>query len=70
MPYASIDDLPLSVRSHLPTNAQKIYPGAFNSAWQSDHQQPPEEREFSAHRVAWAAVTRRYHKAGERWVER
>jgi cation transport regulator len=70
MPYASIDDLPLSVRSHLPVHAQEIYLGAYNSAWQSYHQKPPEEREVSAHRVAWAAVKRRYHKAAERWVER
>lgn len=56
MPYASIDDLPLSVRSHLPAHAQEIYLGAYNSAWHSYHQKPPEEREVSAHRVAWAAV--------------
>ncbi len=69
MPYASIDDLPLSVRAHLPEHAQEIYLGAFNSAWHSYRERPREEREITAHRVAWAAVKRRYHKEGDRWVE-
>ena len=34
MPYASNEDLPPSVRNHLPDHAQDIYREAFNSAWQ------------------------------------
>lgn len=29
----------------------------------------PPDREERAHRVAWAAVKRRYRKQGDRWVE-
>ena len=35
MPYASIEDLPDSVRGHLPEHAAEIYRSAFNHAWVS-----------------------------------
>ncbi len=34
MPYERNDDLPESVRDHLPQGAQTIYREAFNSAWE------------------------------------
>jgi cation transport regulator len=67
MPYATIEDLPPSVRRHLPAHAQEIYRSAFNHAWQS-YAAEPDRREEIAHRVAWAAVKRRYRKAGVEWV--
>ena len=66
MPYHRIDDLPDSVRRHLPIWAQVIYLEAFNHAWDEYAERP--DREAVAHRVAWAAVKRRYRKEGERWV--
>jgi cation transport regulator len=60
MPYASNDQLPSSVRSHLPPHAQDIYREAFNHAWTSYAHSGRQEQ--IAHRVAWAAVKRRYHK--------
>ncbi|HTX49679.1 MAG TPA: ChaB family protein [Caulobacteraceae bacterium] len=68
MPYATIDELPDSVRGHLPAHAQEIFRGAFNHAWASYANDPRQEE--IAHRVAWAAVKRRYRKAGEFWIER
>ena len=65
MPYATNDDLPLSVRAHLPPHAQDIYREAFNSAWEHYHRD-----EDTARRVAWSAVKRRYVKVGRDWVER
>ena len=70
MPYPSIDDLPEPVRAHLPPHAQEIYRAAFNAAWQTYADRSPQAREEVAHRVAWAAVKRRYRKAGDSWVER
>jgi len=70
VPYSTIDDLPASVRSHLPPHAQEIYVGAFNGAWDQYGQEGPEEREKSAHRVAWAAVKRKYVKLGDSWIAR
>ena len=71
MPYESRADLPESVRRHLPAHAQDIYKEAvnykeaFNSAWEQYG-----EDESRAHRVAWGAVERKYHKnAAGRWVE-
>lgn len=66
MPYDKLRELPDSVRDNLPTHAQEIYLAAYNSAW--DQYDEPEERrddatrEETAHRVAWAAVKRKYEK--------
>ena len=66
MPYERINDLPASVRDHVPRHAQEIYMEAFNSAW-SDYRDPSERRDHSSrqevpHRVAWAAVKKGYEK--------
>ena len=67
MPYASNAKLPPGVRQHLPAPAQTIYREAFNHAWATYRNSP--RREEIAHRVAWAAVKRRYVKKGTDWVE-
>ena len=66
MPYSDNTALPPSVRSHLPEHAQDIYREAFNHAFAS-HMGDPRQEE-AAHRIAWAAVKRRYKKEGEEWV--
>jgi cation transport regulator len=66
MPYSSNDDLPPSVRDHLPPHAQDIFRAAFNSAYDQYGDDPGKEE--IAFRVAWAAVKRRYHKIGDRWL--
>jgi len=68
MPYATNDDLPHSVRAHLPGHAQDIYREAFNHAYAA-HEGDPRQEE-AAHRIAWAAVKRSYVKAGDEWVRR
>jgi cation transport regulator len=65
MPYAINDDLPASVRSHLPEHAQDIYREAFNHAFAAHEGDP--RQEDAAHRIAWAAVKRSYVKVGDRW---
>ncbi len=69
MPYASVRDLPPSVAAHLPDHAREIYRAAFNSAW-DNYADSGAMREEIAHRVAWAAVKRRYRKQGGRWIAR
>ena len=59
MPYKQIDDLPPSVKDHLPKHAQEIFRAAFNSAVEEYGE---EERAF---RVAWGAVKRDYEKGGD-----
>jgi cation transport regulator len=56
MPYQHIEDLPDSVKHHIPKHAQEIFRAAFNSALEEYSE---EERAF---RVAWAAVKRDYEK--------
>jgi len=68
MPYASNDDLPLALRRHLPGHAQDIYREAFNHAYKSYAADPRQEE--IAHRVAWAAVKKRYAKADGDWILR
>jgi cation transport regulator len=65
MPYDNRSELPESVRDNLPPHAQDIYKEAFNSAW--DEYGHDERR---AHRVAWGAVEKSYHKdPSGKWVE-
>ncbi|MDF3046981.1 MAG: cation transport regulator ChaB [Candidatus Midichloriaceae bacterium] len=74
MPYRTNSDLPSSVTSHLPEHAQDIYRSAFNSAWAEykdiDGRKGGQSREQVAHKVAWAAVKKKYHKEGDQWVEK
>lgn len=66
MPYDRISDLPDSVKDNLPKHASEIYKEAYNSAF--DQYKDPEDRrgdddrEETAHKVAWAAVKNEYHK--------
>lgn len=66
MPYLTTDDLPDSVRHHLPPHAQEIYLAAFNNAWRQHAGDP--DGEATVHRIAWSAVKRRYRKMGDIWV--
>jgi cation transport regulator len=68
VPYASNHDLPASIRRHLPYEAQDIFRKAFNSAWLSYGTRDPARREEIAHRVAWAAVKKRFRKVGDAWL--
>lgn len=63
MPYSRNEDLPDSVRNHLPARAQTTYRKAFNAAW---HEYGPSD-ERSA-RVAWSAVKKTFKKNGDRWI--
>lgn len=60
MPYPSNADLPVPIRHHLPPSAQNLYREAFNHAW--DTYADDQRREEIAHRVAWVAVKRQFHK--------
>lgn len=72
MPYKSKGELPESVQSSLPAHAQEIYRKAHNSAWDqykdSQDRRGDADREETAHKVAWAAVKKKYHKEGDQWV--
>jgi cation transport regulator len=68
MPYESNEELPPSVRDHLPPHAQDIYREAFNNAYRQHAADP--RREEASHRIAWAAVKRSYVKEGSEWVPR
>ena len=59
MPYKTVNDLPDSVRDHLPKHAQEIFQAAFNNA---EEEYKEEERAF---RVAWAAVKHQYEKGDD-----
>jgi cation transport regulator len=64
MPYHSNEQLPESVRDHLPPHAQDIYRESFNTA----HEQYKEEE--AAHKIAWSAVKRSFEKnAKGQWIK-
>ncbi len=67
MPYQKNEDLPESVKTHLPQHAQDIYREAFNHAQEeykdSDKRQDSNDSvEEISHRVAWSAVKKKYVK--------
>ena len=66
MPYRTIDKLPRAIRGHLPARAQEVYLAAFNGAWDKHANGP--SGEAAVHRIAWAAVKRRYRRTGDQWV--
>jgi cation transport regulator len=71
MPYKSTTDLPQAIRNYLPIQAQMLFCEAFNHAWRK-FETPESEMEFGtqeelAHRIAWAAVKKRYVRKGDRW---
>jgi cation transport regulator len=68
VPYTQNSDLPPSVRDHLPAHAQAIYREAFNHAFAAHAGDPRQEE--AAHRIAWAAVKRRYVNTGDIWIAR
>lgn len=69
MPYARNEDLPESVRAHVPKHAQDIYRAAFNHAWDeyadASNRRGDESREEVAHKVAWAAVKEKYQRGDD-----
>ena len=66
MPYATNEELPPTVRAHLPEHALDIYREAFNHAYD----RYPHTDEGRIHRIAWAAVKRVYEKIAGQWVRR
>jgi len=66
MPFEKRDDLPESVKNVLPAHAQDIYKEAFNSAFaeykNKDDRRDDATREETSHKVAWAAVKKKYEK--------
>lgn len=66
MPYRTNHELPPTVRSHLPADAQDIYREAFNNAYREHAGE--QDRERPSHMIAWAAVKRCYVREGDEWV--
>ncbi len=74
MPYDRISDLPDSVKDNLPKHASEIYKEAYNSAFEQykdpEDRRGDADREETAHKVAWAAVKKEYHKNDDgEWVK-
>ncbi|MCL1464422.1 ChaB family protein [Argonema galeatum] len=56
MPYQQIEELPDSVKNHLPKHAQEIFLAAFNNGTEEY------DEEETAFKVAWGAVKYKYEK--------
>lgn len=72
MPYQTNESLPDNVKDVLPTHAQHIYKEAFNSAYDeykdANERRDNDDRETVAHKVAWAAVKKKYEKGtDDKW---
>jgi cation transport regulator len=75
MPYKQNAYLPKGVINNLPEHAQDIYREAFNHAWHQyalpeKRRDPSDSQEKVAHKVAWAAVEKKYIKnVAGKWVD-
>ena len=60
------------VRNVLPKNAREIDQAAFNNAWDEykdpENRKDDDSRETVAHKVAWAAVKKKYEKENDHWI--
>lgn len=77
MPYSKKSDLPENLQKLLPVHAQEIYQKAFNNAieqykTQAKKRNKSEDKETIAHKVAWAAVKKKYKKKpnSDQWIEK
>ena len=68
MPYASLADLPASIKDALPKHGQEIFRAAFNSAY-SGTCEGRDDLEACANSIAWTAVGQKYKKTDDKWVE-
>lgn len=68
MPYASLADLPASIKDALPKHGQEIFRAAFNSAY-DETCEGREDIESCANAIAWTAVKTKYKKTDDKWVE-
>lgn len=68
MPYASLADLPVSVKDALPKHGQEIFRAAFNSAYEGTCADR-EDLEACSNAIAWTAVGQKYKKTDDKWVE-
>lgn len=67
MPYSQKTELPQGVQNSLPKHAQEIYKEAYNSAWDQHDDKVKHEREEVSHRIAWAAVKKKYERSNGKW---
>ena len=67
-PYSTVEDLPPSVRQHLPVHAQEVFTAAFNNAFRFREGEPRQDE--IAFRMALAAEKRIYVKVHGNWVPR
>lgn len=72
MPYRSINELPDGPRHVLPRHAQEIYMAAFNNAFahyrSGASRRGDDDRESTAHKIAWNAVKKSYERGDDgRW---
>lgn len=74
MPYKNLSDLPERVKNVLPKHAQEIYQTVFNRVWTqfqgAEKTEDNLKKEESAHKIAWAAVKKKYKKIDGKWVEK
>ncbi|MFP4054614.1 MAG: ChaB family protein [Phycisphaerae bacterium] len=69
MPYANREQLRESLRDKLPKHAQDIYVEAYNNAYERFEDpskiRGKDSQEEAAHKVAWSAVKKEYHKGDD-----
>ena len=69
MPWKNITDLPPEIRKDLPAEAQKLFLGSLNSAYDGTCKDRT-DREASAIRIAWGTVKKQFKQENGKWVRK
>ena len=64
----NITDLPREIRENLPAEAQKLFLGSFNGAY--DGTCKDNDREACAIRIAWGTVKKQFKQENGKWVRK
>lgn len=69
MPWKNITDLPREIREKLPAEAQKLFLGSFNGAYDGTCKDRT-DREACAIRIAWGTVKKQFKQENGNWVKK
>ena len=69
MPWKNITDLPGEIRENLPEEAQKLFLGSFNGAYDGTCKYRT-DKEACAIRIAWGTVKKQFKQQNGKWVRK
>lgn len=70
MPWKNITDLPPEIRENLPAEAQKLFLGSFNGAYDGTCKDKGDDKEACAISIVRGTVKKQYKQENGKWVRK